>query len=78
MQSMSFKLGLTVDLYIVYIRYAHARSDDFDLDARSQLVGRGKQSALNDRQLGKQCAFNLLQQVGHYLYGLDFEHIHMA
>ena len=41
---MVFKLATPVDLCIVY---AHARSDDRDLDARSQWVIRGKKSELN-------------------------------
>ena len=28
-------------------RYAHARFDDLDLDARSEWVGKGKKSALH-------------------------------
>ena len=36
--------------------YAHAHFDDLDLDARSQWIGRGKQSAFNylDKQLSQQ------------------------
>ena len=44
---MAFKLGTTVDLCMVYNIYTHGRIDDVDLDARSQWVGTGKQSALN-------------------------------
>ena len=40
---MAFKLGMTVDL----LRGIYARFDDLDLDARSQWVGKGKQSVLN-------------------------------
>ena len=43
---MTFKLGTTADLCISY-KYAHARLHEFDLDARSQWVGRGNKSALN-------------------------------
>ena len=44
---MEFKLGMTIDLCMVYI-YAHAGFDDLDLDARSQGFGSGKKSlALN-------------------------------
>ena len=44
---MAFKLGMAVDLYMAYY-YAHARFDDLHLDARSQWVGTGKNSLMND------------------------------
>ena len=37
---MAFQLAMMVDLQ--HGTYAHARYDDLDLDARSQLVSRGK------------------------------------
>ena len=40
---MAFKLCMTVYLCMD----AHARFDDLDLDARSQWVGKGKNSSLN-------------------------------
>ena len=43
---MAFKLNRTVDLCVAY-HYAHARFDDLDLDAGSQWLGRGQNSALN-------------------------------
>ena len=41
---MAFKLGMMVDLCMAYM---NAHSDYLDLDARSQWVSRGKNSALN-------------------------------
>ena len=43
---MAFKLGMTVDLCMDI--YTHDRFDDLDLDARSQWLSRGTNSALND------------------------------
>ena len=43
---MRFQLCMTVDLIMQFI-YDHAIFDDLELDARSQWVGCGKQSALN-------------------------------
>ena len=40
---MAFKLGMTVDLSMAYMLML----DVLDLYARSQWVGKGKQSALN-------------------------------
>ena len=40
---MAFELGTTVDLSC-----AHTRFDDLDLDERTQWLGRGNNSALND------------------------------
>ena len=42
--TITFKLGMTVDMYAIY---AHARFDDLDIDARSQWVGKGHKSELN-------------------------------
>ena len=58
-QAITFKLGMTVDLWMPY---AHARFDDLGLDARSQWVGKGKTSASHTRQLSKQSPLNLLQR----------------
>ena len=49
-QAITIKLGKTVELWMPD-NYAHARFDDLNLDARSQLVGKGKTSALH--ALGK-------------------------
>ena len=43
---MAFKLGMMVDLCLAYNTHAHV--EDLDLDARSQWVSKGKNSALND------------------------------
>ena len=40
---MAFKLGMTVDLCMVYY-YARAHFDNLYLDARSQRIGRGKKT----------------------------------
>ena len=42
---MAFEFGMKVDMGQLY---AHGRLDDLDLDVRSQWLGRGTNSALND------------------------------
>ena len=37
---ITFKLGMTIDLWMSY-NYAHARFDDLDRDAKWQLDGKG-------------------------------------
>ena len=44
---MAFKLGMPVDGLCMAYNYVHARVDDFELDAKSQWVGKSKKSALN-------------------------------
>ena len=43
--AITFTLGMAVELSMPH--YAHARSDDLDLDAKSLLVGKGNKSALH-------------------------------
>ena len=44
-EAMAFKLGMTVDLYMAYMLMLYF--NELDLDARSQRVGKGKNSGLN-------------------------------
>ena len=47
---MAFKLGMAVDLFMTYYYFAHI--DDLGLHSRSQLIGKGKYSALNHLDYG--------------------------
>ena len=69
-EAITFKLGMTVDLYVHGIFYAHARFDDLDLNARSNIVGRQWQKFSVElfRQLSKQQAFKLAITVGHFTW----------
>ena len=42
-----YAMALNLGMNGIIMLYAHARFDDLDLDARSQLVDKGKSSALN-------------------------------
>ena len=77
---MAFKLGMTIHLWLPY--YARAWFHDFDLDASSQWIRRGKQSASNyldnnkyegDKMdaLWQHIQLAWLQQ--QFLHDLDFE-----
>ena len=46
-QYLSYGIPTWHDDRLMYGMYAHARFDDLGLDARSQWVGRGRNSALN-------------------------------
>ena len=60
--------------------YDHARFNDLDLDARSQWVGKGKESALHAAISNYKASIKLATTVDHFLRDLvlDFANVYMA
>ena len=58
--------------------YAHPHVNDLTLDARSQWVGKGKNSALNYLDTKQTISIKLAITVGHFYVTLTLKNVYMA